>query len=154
MFQLVEYRRIAASEIQLNSVLRTFVAEPHEKTREKFRQLDQELIRLNQQEIAFKIGARTMPEGNGYGPRGTHTEGCLVRHQVGLQKRQLALRPLMSRALTAVKTLKPCFMMSPLTVAQFLEPGLPKFDVLLMDEASQILPEDALVRLLVASKLL
>jgi hypothetical protein len=40
--------------------------------------------------------------------------------------------------------LKPVFMMSQLSVAQFLKPGRLHFDLLLMDEASQIEPADAL----------
>ncbi|MCY4459837.1 MAG: DUF4011 domain-containing protein [Albidovulum sp.] len=39
---------------------------------------------------------------------------------------------------------KPVMMMSPTSVAQFLPPGQVKFDLLLMDEASQIRVEDAL----------
>ena len=35
-------------------------------------------------------------------------------------------------------------MMSPLSVAQFLAPGVFEFDLLVMDEASQIQPVDAL----------
>ena len=36
----------------------------------------------------------------------------------------------------------PCFMMSPLSVAQFLKPGVLKFDLVVMDEASQLRPQD------------
>ena len=35
-------------------------------------------------------------------------------------------------------------MMSPMSVAQYLEPGKVRFDLVIMDEASQIRPEDAL----------
>lgn len=35
-------------------------------------------------------------------------------------------------------------MMSPISIAQFLEPGVLQFDLLLIDEASQVTPEDAL----------
>jgi len=35
-------------------------------------------------------------------------------------------------------------MMSPMSVAQYLKPGLFDFDLVIMDEASQILPEDAI----------
>jgi len=34
--------------------------------------------------------------------------------------------------------------MSPLSVAQFLEPGAVEFDLLVIDEASQVQPVDAL----------
>jgi len=43
-----------------------------------------------------------------------------------------------------LKALKPCFMMSPLSVAQYLEPGRLVVDVAVMDEASPLKPEDAL----------
>ena len=43
-----------------------------------------------------------------------------------------------------MKALKPCFMMSPLSVAQYLEPGRLVVDLVVMDEASQLKPEDAL----------
>ncbi len=43
-----------------------------------------------------------------------------------------------------MQALKPCWMMSPMSVAQYLEPGKPDFDLVIMDEASQIRPEEAL----------
>ncbi|TGU86348.1 hypothetical protein EN794_053420, partial [Mesorhizobium sp. M00.F.Ca.ET.151.01.1.1] len=56
----------------------------------------------------------------------------------------MPIRQLMLRAGPAVQALKPVFMMSPLSVAQFLSPGRMSFDLLVMDEASQIQPVDAL----------
>ncbi|VTR42368.1 Uncharacterised protein [Serratia fonticola] len=44
----------------------------------------------------------------------------------------------------AIQALKPVMMMSPLSIAQFLVPGCQKFDLLVMDEASQIQPVDAI----------
>ena len=43
-----------------------------------------------------------------------------------------------------MQALKPVFMMSPLSIAQFLPPGALTFDLVVMDEASQIQPVDAL----------
>ncbi|MDA0911502.1 MAG: AAA domain-containing protein, partial [Proteobacteria bacterium] len=53
-------------------------------------------------------------------------------------------RALMQRAGGAIQALKPCFMMSPMSVAQYLAAGQFHFDIVIMDEASQIRPEDAL----------
>lgn len=50
----------------------------------------------------------------------------------------------MDRSGNAIQALKPCFMMGPLSVAQYLKPGGLQFDVVIMDEASQMRPEDAL----------
>jgi superfamily I DNA and/or RNA helicase/very-short-patch-repair endonuclease len=48
------------------------------------------------------------------------------------------------RAGRAIQSLKPCIMMGPQAVAQYLPPGLFHFDLIVMDEASQMRPEDAL----------
>jgi hypothetical protein len=40
--------------------------------------------------------------------------------------------------------MKPCFMMGPLSVAQYLVPGRVRFDLIVMDEASQLKPEEAI----------
>ncbi len=50
----------------------------------------------------------------------------------------------MKEAGLAIQAIKPVFMMSPLSIAQFLEPGALHFDLLLIDEASQVQPVDAL----------
>jgi hypothetical protein len=65
------------------------------------------------------------------------------------RRSHLPVRELLLRAGTTVQAAKPVFLMSPLSVAQFLapphglKPGL-SFDLLVMDEASQIEPVDAL----------
>lgn len=42
-----------------------------------------------------------------------------------------------------LKKVKPCLMMSPLSVSQFIDSSV-EFDVVIFDEASQVLPEDAI----------
>ena len=46
--------------------------------------------------------------------------------------------------MTFIQSLKPCMMMSPLTVSHFLPPRAELFDVVIFDEASQIRPEEAI----------
>jgi len=54
------------------------------------------------------------------------------------------IRTLLADAADPIRALKPCFMMSPLSVAQFLDPAGMRFDVVVFDEASQVEPADAL----------
>ena len=56
------------------------------------------------------------------------------------------LRRLLETMPRLVAALKPCLLMSPLSVSQFLPAaqGVMDFDLVVFDEASQILPEDAL----------
>src|SRR5665647_118179 len=73
-----------------------------------------------------------------------YTDNQMLDHQAGLQKPRIALRRLFTNAGDAIRAYKPCIMMSPMSVAQYLEPGKNKFDLLIIDEASQMRPEDAL----------
>lgn len=79
-------------------------------------------------------------------PRGSDNVGQLgvLRHEFQKRRRHLPIRQLMSRGGLAIQAIKPVFMMSPLSIAQFLEPGKIAFDLLLIDEASQVQPVDAL----------
>jgi very-short-patch-repair endonuclease len=54
----------------------------------------------------------------------------------------MPVRELLSRTREVVHAIKPCFMMSPLTVSQLL-PADYQFDVVVFDEASQVRPSDA-----------
>src|SRR5258706_1485113 len=57
--------------------------------------------------------------------------------------RHKPLRKLLAEAGEVIQSIKPCFMMSPLSVAQYLQPGCVQFDVVIFDEASQVEPADA-----------
>ena len=84
------------------------------------------------------------PEGIGSGPVRNYTGTRLLRHEANKKRRHIPLRKLVARASNSLQALKPCFLMSPLSVSQFLPPGKIEFDLVVMDEASQIRPEDAL----------
>src|SRR5690606_14428748 len=68
------------------------------------------------------------------------------------ERKFVPVRQLVARAGQAMLAMKPCFMMSPLSLAKFLPPGSIEFDVLVIDEASQMRPEDALGGLLRAKQ--
>ena len=103
-----------------------------------FRQYDRARIDLAQEQIvAAHAGGR--PNGaSGIGPLG------VLNGEIAKKRGHLPIRQLLDRAGPAIQQLKPVFMMSPLSVAQFLKPGGMQFDMLVMDEASQIEPVDAL----------
>ncbi|MEX2376343.1 MAG: DUF3320 domain-containing protein [Dehalococcoidia bacterium] len=82
-----------------------------------------------------------------------HRQALMSQHPSQLQllqreakkRRNIApIRKLLKNAPDAIKRVKPCFMMSPLSVAQYLEPGSMHFDLIVFDEASQIPPPDAI----------
>jgi AAA domain len=76
-------------------------------------------------------------------PNGHQGAMGIIRAEIGKKRGHRAVRKLLLDAGVAVQRLKPVFLMSPLSVAQFIAPGL-TFDLLVIDEASQVAPEDAL----------
>ncbi len=79
-------------------------------------------------------------------PQGAMGEMGVIRGEIGKKRAHLALRQLFKRAPTAIQRIKPVLLMSPISVAQYLTPGLLTFDLLVIDEASQVRPEDAPAR--------
>ena len=77
-------------------------------------------------------------------PQGAMGEMKVIRGEIGKKRGHIALRQLFSKAGTAIQRIKPVLLMSPISVAQFLPPGNVSFDLLVIDEASQVRPEDAL----------
>lgn len=77
-------------------------------------------------------------------PRGAAGAMGIIRSEIGRKRRHMPLRRLIAKAGTMVQRIKPVFLMSPISIAQFLPPGSLKFDLLVVDEASQVRPEDAL----------
>ncbi len=77
-------------------------------------------------------------------PRGSMGEMGVIRGEIGRKSRHKPIRWVMKNAGSMVQRIKPVMLMSPISVAQFLPPGSVTFDLLVIDEASQIRPEDAL----------
>ena len=77
-------------------------------------------------------------------PRGSMGEMGIIRGEIGRKSRHKPIRWVMRNAGEMVQRIKPVMLMSPISVAQFLPPGSVTFDLLVIDEASQIRPEDAL----------
>ncbi len=67
----------------------------------------------------------------------------VIRKQAALRRRHLPLRRLLDQTSDVLFPLKPCWAMSPLMVSQVL-PATRLFDVVIFDEASQIIPADAI----------
>lgn len=75
-------------------------------------------------------------------------QSILVEAQAARQRGHKPIRELFAAAPQVLTTLKPCWAMSPLLVSQLLPADRPYFDVVIFDEASQVLPADAVPALL------
>ncbi len=120
-----------------NPDLAAFDGRSFERWIEEFRALDQRRIDMARSEVAAAH--------HGGIPRSAMGgEMAIIRREIEKKRRHKPIRQLIKEAGNAILAIKPVFLMSPISVAQFLEPGSMTFDLLLIDEASQVSPVDAL----------
>ena len=125
-----------------NDALATFIGELHENRIREFRDLDRKIINLNRKRIFNKLNSQ-IPKIYG---AANDPEAKILAGEFTRKSGHLPVRTLLEKAGGTIKKIKPVFMMSPLSIAQYLDPTNPKlqFDVVIFDEASQVKPEDAL----------
>ncbi len=125
-----------------NDTLATFIGELHENRIAEFKDLDRKIINLNRKRIFNKLNSQ-IPKIYG---AANDPEAKVLAGEFTRKSGHLPVRTLLEKAGGTIKKIKPVFMMSPLSIAQYLDPTNPKlqFDVVIFDEASQVKPEDAL----------
>ena len=104
---------------------------------DRFRELDMAQFHHNRALIAERHWEQ-LPRHQGGGQLG------VLRREFQKKTRHLAVRRLMQEAGRAVQSIKPVFMMSPLSIAKYIPPGSVDFDLVVFDEASQVRPVEAL----------
>lgn len=114
------------------------------EARRQFVKIDKELHELEAQSILAARLKDQPEEGIGYGRKTDFTEMSLLANELGLRRPRTPMRDVIHRAGNALQTLKPVWMMSPASAAQYIRPGAAEFDMLIMDEASQMRPEFAI----------
>ena len=114
----------------------------HERIIDEFRQLDK------QQTLAAQRAVQTICFENYEMEKLPKHQYELLGGQLSRQRGQMSAHQLLKRIPDLLGKLKPCMLMSPLAVSQYLprgpyDPDRLLFDAVVFDEASQILPEDA-----------
>jgi very-short-patch-repair endonuclease len=140
----VTLARVANGELRREPILSRFSGDKYNELLQKFRDLDDRLRRVSSRDISNRLVNSPVPAGRTGRRVGDLTEMALLKWEMNKQRRHVPIRKLVHRAGSALITLKPCFMMGPLSVSQYLAPGEMSFDLVVMDEASQMRPEDAL----------
>jgi len=141
-----------ASEIIAHSeTLSAFSGGQREELKERFKNLDLSLRHLMALRIYAAAGAsarrlreaRSSFEGS---------EVAVLRHELQKRKRIKPLRKLFAEIPRALQALKPCMLMSPISVSTYLKPGTATFDLVVFDEASQLPTAEAIASILRAKQ--
>jgi very-short-patch-repair endonuclease len=102
---------------------------------------------LDRLELAARRIRRSAAEAYFKAQKDYPEQAVVFRQNLVRKIKQLPLRKLMEQADRVTTALCPCWMASPLSVSQLTDPRS-KFDVVIFDEASQVLPEDAITSII------
>jgi len=121
--------------------LRNFNGRQHEVRIQEFCRIDKQLQSLAQERLLQILRTRLKEQIK---ETSLQNEWNVLSRYMQLKRINEPLRRILNKVPNAIRVLKPCFLMSPYSVAQFLNPRMHQFDLLIFDEASQIAPEVAI----------
>jgi very-short-patch-repair endonuclease len=139
-FRRAFHQKWVSAAVQERAPLEQFATLSHEQRVAEFRALDQAMLAENRDALVGRL--RDAVQARLREPAAKEAMPFL-QTQMARERRHAPLRTTLRQSGAAIRAIKPCFMMSPLTVAQLLDGGGPSFDVVIFDEASQLPSEDA-----------
>ncbi len=136
-----------------SNALSAFGGEGRNALIEKFRKLDLDVSRLASLNIQAKAAeashrlrkAQTTVNGSEVG---------ILRRELQKRRRIKPLRKLFAEIPHALQALKPCMLMSPISVSTYLKPGTAGFDLVVFDEASQLPAAEGIASVLRAKQVI
>ncbi|WP_158299201.1 DUF3320 domain-containing protein [Paenibacillus antri] len=135
------YRAWAEAIVTSEEALRTFSSRLFEETIAAFRETTGRYEELTRQEIVARLSAK-VPNAGGQAAVQSSELGILER-AIRSGGRGVSIRRLFEQIPNVLRRLCPCMLMSPISVAQYVDPSLPPFDIVVFDEASQMPTSEA-----------
>jgi hypothetical protein len=126
LFDRCRLSAVLGRAFQERPALATFDGGDHNKAVDDFRRLDVLELEYNRAQIAARH-VRGLPAGGGNGEIG------VLWREFEKKRRHIPIRKLMEGAGHAIQSIKPVFMMSPLSIANYLPPGCLEFDLVIFD---------------------
>ncbi|MBI3695176.1 MAG: DUF4011 domain-containing protein [Acidobacteria bacterium] len=148
LFQLAWLASTLDAVSQKDPEIPGFKGMTHNRWVDEFARLDEERIELAAERVRRAHGVHAIEAMNAH-PDQQH----LIKVEAAKMKRHLPLRKVFVQAAEVLTAVCPCWMASPLSVSQLLDGGKRYFDFVIFDEASQVLPEDAIPAILRGEKL-
>jgi hypothetical protein len=147
MFQHAWLASALDAASQSDAEIRGFKGATHNRYVDDFSRLDEERIALAAERVRRAHGIHAIEVMN------AHLEQQhLIKAEAVKTKRHLPLRKVFAQAAEVLTAVCPCWMASPLSVSHLLDGGKQHFDFVIFDEASQVLPEDAVPAILRGKK--
>lgn len=134
-FRKAVYKELAIKAIDSDDALNLFSGNSFNEKIAQFRKVDQELTELAQSEIFCKLAAQVP---NFTTASVSSSETGILQRAIRSGGRGTSIRKLFEQIPNLLPKLCPCMLMSPISVAQYLDPNRKPFDLVVFDEASQL----------------
>lgn len=134
------YRQWIDCVLHSSDVLMGFNRISHDKQVERFERQDKTQFEISKAQIRSRLAA----DRPSLDLVSAGSALAIILREGEKKRRQKSVRTLLAETGELIQQIKPCFLMSPLSVSTFLISGNVKFDVVIFDEASQIFPQDAI----------
>ena len=154
VFERRFYYLWADAVIQKSNVLAEFSGAQHEELLERFVSLDEKTRRLAVKCIHVATSRQAEFIKGSQGNFGLISEVAILKHELQKKKKIKPLRKLFAEIPHVLQTLKPCMLMSPVSVSTFLKPGSCEFNLVVFDEASQLPTAEAIPSILRAKQVI
>lgn len=141
------------SFISKNQILTKFDSLTLSNNKNEIKKLSNDLKSLYAQKGLHDACNVLIPRGNDKGLKSTYTEKKLINNEIKKKTRKLGHRQLIKRAYKALSAMKPVWLMLPQNVSDYIPRKMDLFDVLIIDEASQMFPESAIPSILRSKQL-
>jgi very-short-patch-repair endonuclease len=125
--------------LRSSDLLDGFRGDYHARKVTEFAALDRKLVDVGGNRVRMRAGIKRPEQVVAFA--GSETSVLLT--EANKKKKHLPIRKHFARMPRLLQQLKPCLLMSPLSVSQYLDPRALQFDLVIFDEASQICSEDA-----------
>lgn len=131
-----------------------YTFQTHNQDVNVFREYDRKVLNLSAARIKCKL-IENLPNNSGFNNTAHGGEMRLLQRELKKKSRLMSTRKLIENLPVLLPQLKPCMMMSPLTVSSYLgtNPNW-KFDIVIFDEASQVKPEYAITSIVRGSQVI
>lgn len=135
VFECNLYYMLILKTINQDERLKEFQGKQYEDMIEQYDELIEKFSILTIQELVARLSAK-IPVAGTESP--SSSEIGILKRAIKSNGRMMSIRKLFDEIPTLLRKLCPCMLMSPISVAQYIDPAFPKFDLVIFDEASQL----------------
>ena len=134
------YRYLISVAIDANELLRTFNGAIFRQRIEQYKRDTLRFQELSKEELYSKLASR-VPSSSAVSAEGS--EISILKRNIANGGRGNSIRTIIDNIPTLLPRLCPCMLMSPISVAQYIDLKSEKFDLVIFDEASQMPTSEA-----------